>query len=259
MEANGLKSSQSHQSPPPVVTPVIVPTESCLVPGKGCYYTGDTSIPQDKQGAQSDASTPPQPQDKQGAQSDEDEDDYVNEGCVILRNSIACPSSLMRETSPVVVVVDPNIDTKSTPLVASPLSLGSKGAIDFGEGDFAFVDPKVLVTETAETRHVRSLSANNLNVYVQDRKPRDTVEQSGKSLLSHQKGSHLQRRSMGDFVTEKQAGADKDIYSYVNPSEVEWALARKITPRTSPRLSSSPDDSVKEEPLYENEMIASNS
>lgn len=175
--------------------------------------------------------------DKNNERADDDDDD---DGYVITRQSNVFSSPV--ETSSPFIVVSPNLCN-----LPSKQSLSPKGVVDFGEDDFAFVDPKILVTDAAVTRHVRSYSANHLKeVQSQDNVIYEEPEPSNKTLLNHQ-SSMPNSRSMGDF--RKQAPLE---YSYIQP-EVDWALAKKHTPNRASRLSSSTDEE-EEGPIYENEL-----
>lgn len=227
VEPNHISETALQNSPSPVVTI----EEPELVPGQGCYYKDTPSISPIQIPTQLNRSTD---------NNETDEDYYVNEGCVIVRNSAVSLSPPLLSTSPTVVVVSPQNTSRSPTPEQS----------HFGDDDFAFVDPKILVVEAVMTGHgiVHSRSASNLKGHTQPNT--DNMLQFDKNLLSHQ-GSLPLSSSMGNI--KQSAGND---YTYVNP-EVEWALGRNRTPVTT-RLSSTYDD-TEYGPIYENDLLAGSS
>ena len=225
-----MRESGTATPPSPVIT--VQSPETPLQnfkPGRSCYYKEETprtspvSIP------------PPQVNGKIDEIEEEEEEQYVNEGCFVPSASRTPRAS----ASPPVLTVS----IGSSPRVGSPptvMSPGAKAVIDFGEGDFAYVDPKVLVTDStspasppAEGGATRRYSTSN-------------IRQNENKLHPPVQRNAPQRRSTGDI--------EKEVYTYVSP-EVEWALGRSLTP-VNPRLSSS-DEEEEEESLYANEPRSS--
>lgn len=153
------------------------------------------------------------------------DDEYVNDTRMIVKNPLAKP-----------------LPTTSPPMMVRKTSReDSKRVIDFGDDDFAFVDPKVIVTKIVHSR-----SANNLKKFTQPSvKMTGTV---GQNLIVQSALPHS--RSTGDLNRDTTGGTEYE-YNYV-ASEVDWALGKHHTPGGA-RLSSSDEDSVNE-PLYENEL-----
>lgn len=161
------------------------------------------------------------------------EDLYVNEGYIprddaidgsegfTLSDSYVVPSPALA-TSPVTVVV---ISQNHSPSNRQPLS--PNRPIDFGDEDYAFVDPKVLVTNPMPRSH----STSSL---------RTCTENALQPTQLHQS-----RRSMVDIMFNTVEQERSEVYTYIE-THVNWALARKHTPL---KVSSS----EMEEPVYQND------
>lgn len=141
-------------------------------------------------------------------EEEHDEDDYVNEGLVIVRNSPP-PIAVVGSQSQANIG---NSISHSAHMLCSP-----KRVIDFGEGDFTFVDPKSLFPRRQDV--TRSRSTTNMNA---PQMPR--TEQPQRQLQVSKSMGNL------DFM------ADKCDVSESN--EVIWALNRSNTPKFSHCLSS---------------------
>lgn len=150
---------------------------------------------------------------------------YVNEGLVMARHSglVPSPSPLDLNSSPTVPVV---ISTSHSN--ASHKSPNQD--IDFGEGDFTFIDPNSLAASTSRPTRIRSNSAN-------------TTTQALKP--SKEQTQTLSRST-------ENVRASEEVYSYVS-RDVEWALNKSRT--ASYQSSLTDEEDTVEQPIYQNELV----
>ena len=88
---------------------------------------------------------------------EDDEDDYVNEGLVIVHS----PPSISVDNSRSQASLSNSV-SQGNPSNSAHL-LSPKRVIDFGEGDFTFVDPKSLFPKRHDVSHSRSTSNMNMD------------------------------------------------------------------------------------------------
>lgn len=157
--------------------------------------------------------------------SNTEEDDYVNEGLVV-RNS----ALISRAQSPVAVVISESQENS-----------GPNAVVDFGEGDFTFVDPKALSPNDVLLHHS---SVSNLNT---NRMPSNEAQQTLSNRISLPVS-----RSMGNLKTERGKNHTPSNISLTSSSTDEEEIVEQpiyeneLQPRTSVFGS---------EPLYSNEIV----
>ena len=186
--------------------------------------------------------------DRKNTASD-DEGGYENDDCVAaIRNSM----------SPPIITTPPPVEVnQSSSSLLREDRAGTNGRKDVWDDDFAFIDPKHLVSDTSTAHHH---SATNLNTYqIGSNAPGNSgnVSSQTKTIESDQASQFKRRRSTGSKMSKRQGPDKSEVYSYVS-LEVEWALGRNRQPSKEPKLdSSSEEEDVEiEQPLYQNEHVS---